>query len=156
MASALGGMTTIATSTSLGNNGKGKKLGAMFDNYGRQLSSLSVFSPISFNRSSRRGTLRLRDREKVVNTRAMEKELYFNKDGSVTKNCRSEKKLCLKEGHMHVKLHCGGSFLIHLYSILMCYFNFSWRVVLAYGLAFSCTLTESIVNLSYRRCEQTC
>ena len=31
MASALGSMTTIATSTSLGNNGKGKKLGAMFD-----------------------------------------------------------------------------------------------------------------------------
>ena len=44
MASTLGSMTTIATSTSLGNNGKGKKLGAMFDNYGRQLSSLSVFS----------------------------------------------------------------------------------------------------------------
>ena len=54
MASALGSMKTIATSTSLGNNGKGKKLGAMFDNYGRQLSSLSVFSPIFFNRSSRR------------------------------------------------------------------------------------------------------
>ena len=72
------------------------------------------------------------------------------------KNCRSEKKLCLKEGHLHVKLHCGGSFLVHLYSILMCYFNFSWRVVLAYGLEFNCTLTESIVNLSCRWCEQTC
>ena len=96
MASALGGMTTIATSTSLGNNGKGKKLGAMFDNYGRQLSSLSVFSPISFNRSSRRGTLRLRDREKVVNTRAMEKELYFNKDGSVTKKLQVREKIMFK------------------------------------------------------------
>ena len=71
MASGFGGMTTIATSTSLGNHGKGKKLGVMFDNYGRQLSSLSVFSPISFNRSRRRGTLRLCDREKVVKTRAM-------------------------------------------------------------------------------------
>lgn len=96
MASALGSMTTIATSTSLGNNGKGKKLGAMFDNYGRQLSSLSVFSPISFNRSSRRGTLRLRDREKVVNTRAMEKELYFNKDGSVTKKLQVREKIMFK------------------------------------------------------------
>lgn len=96
MASALDSMTTIATSTSLGNNGKGKKLGAMFDNYGRQLSSLSVFSPISFNRSSRRGTLRLRDREKVVNTRAMEKELYFNKDGSVTKKLQVREKIMFK------------------------------------------------------------
>ena len=96
MASALGSMTTIATSTSLGNNGKGKKLGAMFDNYGRQLSSLSVFSPISFNRSSRRGTLRLRDREKVVNTRAMENDFYFNKDGSVTKKLQVREKIMFK------------------------------------------------------------
>ena len=96
MASALGSMTTISTSTSLGNNGKGKNLGAMFDNYGRKLSSLSVFSPISFNRSSRRGTLRLRDREKVVNTRAMEKELYFNKDGSVTKKLQVREKIMFK------------------------------------------------------------
>ena len=96
MAYALGSMTTISTSTSLGNNGKGKKLGAMFDNYGRQVSSLSVFSPISFNRSSRRGTLRLRDREKVVNTRAMEKELYFNKDGSVTKKLQVREKIMFK------------------------------------------------------------
>ena len=96
MASSLGSMTTIATSTSLGNNGKGKKLGAMFDNYGRQLSSLLVFSPISINCSSRRGTLRLRDREKLVNTRAVEKELYFNKDGSVTKKLQVREKIMFK------------------------------------------------------------
>lgn len=84
MASALGSMTAIATSTSLGNIGK-EKLGAVSDSYGRQLSSLSVFSPISFNRLSRRQTLRLRSREHVLNTRAMAKELYFNKDGSATK-----------------------------------------------------------------------
>ena len=96
MASALGSMKKISTSTSLGNNGKGKKLGAMFDNYGRQLSSLSVFSPISFNCSRRRGTLRLRDREKVVNTRAMEKDLYFNKDGSVTKKLQVREKIMFK------------------------------------------------------------
>jgi len=90
MASALGSMTAVATCASLGNIGKEKKLGAVSDSYGiRQLSSLSAFSPISFNRLSRRQTMRLRNREQVVNTRAMAKELYFNKDGSATKkNCR--------------------------------------------------------------------
>jgi hypothetical protein len=92
MAYAMGSMTTVATSASLGNIGKERKLGAISDKNARQLSSLVAFSPISFNLLSRRQTTRLRSREKVVNPRAMAKELYFNQDGSATKKLQVREK----------------------------------------------------------------
>ena len=45
-----------------------------------------------FNPSSRRPTVRLHNKCQLVNTKTMEKELYFNQDGSATKKLKVREK----------------------------------------------------------------
>eukprot|EP01018_Ginkgo_biloba_P014722 Gb_25193 [translate_table: standard] len=89
MASALSSVSAVGTSSALSSIGRERKLCAASHKYNRQLSSLAAFSSMSLHRSSKRQTVRLHRREQVVNTRAMAKELYFNKDGSATKKLQA-------------------------------------------------------------------
>uniref|UniRef100_A0A0C9QL51 TSA: Wollemia nobilis Ref_Wollemi_Transcript_28772_2502 transcribed RNA sequence n=1 Tax=Wollemia nobilis TaxID=56998 RepID=A0A0C9QL51_9CONI len=85
MASALCSMTAFGTSAAINNVGREKKLSVVGDKYERKLSS---FKSLSLNALSRRQTLRLQKRDRVVSVRAA-KELYFNKDGSATKKLQA-------------------------------------------------------------------
>uniref|UniRef100_A0A0D6R256 RuBisCO large subunit-binding protein subunit beta, chloroplastic n=1 Tax=Araucaria cunninghamii TaxID=56994 RepID=A0A0D6R256_ARACU len=85
MASALCSMTSIGTTAAISNLGREKKPNVVGAKYERKLSS---FKSLSLNALSRRQTLRLQKRDRVVSVRAA-KELYFNKDGSATKKLQA-------------------------------------------------------------------